>query len=178
VFSCATKNILTSCSFLTIQTRRALGLAELVRLRGPNGFRSGVAWAAFQGVRVAIIISAIQRRHATFLSSKEWCTIPWHPESKPAWQRVIDVTAQVPGLLERLDQIRQGKLHDDGQTESSRLLHHCLMLDRVLQAWYEGLPTLFGLRRPPSCGVPNRALEPTLRFRLKYILKTRFTARR
>ena len=62
--------------------------------------------AALQGVRVAIILTAFQHRKATFLSSKEWCTVPWQFRSKPAWQKVIDITAQIPEVLEKFDQLQ------------------------------------------------------------------------
>jgi hypothetical protein len=117
----------------------------LVKFRGPHSFRSGVAWAAFQGIRPAIIFSAIQRREATFISSEEWCSIPWQSHAKAPWQRVIDIMGQVPELLENLDELQRIPSYENWQVRKSQLLEHCCILDGVLQAWYQDLPSSFGL---------------------------------
>lgn len=116
-----------------------------MKLRGPHGFRSDPAWAAFQGVRAAIIFSAVQRREGTFISSKEWCTIPWELHDKPPWHRVMDIMAQVPELLENFDKLQAITSYEEWQVWKIELLEYCWILHRVLQTWYEDLPSSFGL---------------------------------
>jgi hypothetical protein len=117
----------------------------LVKLQGPQGFRSGAAWAAFQGVRPAIVFSAIHRRQATFISSEEWCSIPWQLHAKPPWQKAMDIMAQVPELLENFDKLSRITSCDNCQVRKMQLLNHCGILDRALQAWYQDLPSSFAL---------------------------------
>jgi hypothetical protein len=116
-----------------------------VKLQGPQGFRSGAAWAAFQGIRTAIVFSAIHRRQATFISSEEWCSIPWQLHAKPPWQKAMDIMAQVPELLENFDKLSWTTSYDNWQERKMQLLNHCGILDGALQAWYQDLPSSFGL---------------------------------
>jgi hypothetical protein len=116
-----------------------------VKLQGPQGFRSGAAWAAFQGIRPAIIFSAIYRRQATFISSEEWCSIPWQLHAKPPWQKAMDIMAQVPELLENFDKSSRITSYDYRQVRKMQLLNYCGILDGALQAWYQDLPSSFGL---------------------------------
>lgn len=51
----------------------------------------------------------------------------------------------MPELLEKLDQLQRNSSHRERRIRSLRLLSHCRKLDRALQAWYQELPTLFGL---------------------------------
>ena len=121
------------------------GLAQLVKLQGPQGFHSGAAWAAFQGVRPAIVFSAIYRRQATFISSEEWCSIPWQLHAKPPWQKAMDIMAQVPELLENFDKLSRITPYDSWQARKMQLLNHCGILGGALQAWYQDLPSSFAL---------------------------------
>jgi hypothetical protein len=116
-----------------------------VKLQGPQGFRSGAAWAAFQGIRPAIVFSAIYRRQATFISSEEWCSIPWQLHAKPPRQKAVDIMAQVPELLENFDKLSQITSYDYWRVRRMQLLNHCGILDGALQAWYQDLPSSFGL---------------------------------
>ena len=116
-----------------------------MKLQGPQGFRSGAAWAAFQGVRPAIVFSAIHRRQATLISSEEWCSIPWQLHAKPPWQKAMDIMAQVPGLLENFDKLSRIASYDHWQVRRLQLLNHCGILGGALQAWYQDLPFSFGL---------------------------------
>jgi hypothetical protein len=116
-----------------------------VKLQGPQGFRSGAAWAAFQGIRPAIIFSAIHCRQATFISSEEWCSIPWQLHAKPPWQKAMDIMAQVPELLEKFDKLNQITSCDYWQVRRMQLLNRCGILDEALQAWYQDLPSSFDL---------------------------------
>jgi hypothetical protein len=116
-----------------------------VKIQGPQGFRSGAAWAAFQGVRPAIVFSAIYRRQATFLSSEEWCSVPWQLHAKSPWQKAMDVMAQVPELLENFDKLSRITSYDNWQVRKMQLLNHCGILDGALQAWYQDLPSAFAL---------------------------------
>ena len=71
--------------------------------------------------------------------------IPWQIKSKPAWQRVVDILAQVPELLEKVDRLQSLAFHKDGQSQNLELLDHCWMIDRAIRAFYLELPSLLGL---------------------------------
>jgi hypothetical protein len=116
-----------------------------VKIQGPQGFRSGTAWAAFQGIRPAIVFCAIYCRQATFLSSEEWCSVPWQLYAKPPWQKAMDIMAQVPELLENFDQLSRITSYNNWQVRKMQLLNHCGILDGALQAWHQDLPSSFAL---------------------------------
>ncbi len=126
------------------------GLSGLLQLCGPSGFRSGAASSAFPGVRGAVIFSAVQRREATFLASEEWCSDPFEMQRKAPWHKAFDIMAQLPGLLERYDQIELLSTEEahDISSRTLQLLSDCWQLDQFLQTWYSESSSILGLGNP------------------------------
>lgn len=121
------------------------GLTKLVQLRGPEAFCSGISLAAFHGIRIAIIFTALRARQSTFLSSSDWCTIPWKTQPKPAWQRVNDVVALLPGLLERIDIFKTSPFHFEDTNHELSLVNHCWFIHDEIQGLQKELAMLFEL---------------------------------
>jgi hypothetical protein len=120
------------------------GLAQMVELQGPTSFRDGIAWRTFQGVRFAIVLTSMLQRRSSFLASEDWCTIPWQTRPKQAWQRVVDILVQVPGLIEEADKLPLQACHAP-QHQTSGLSKACHRIDKGLHACYHELPSLLGL---------------------------------
>lgn len=56
----------------------------------------------------------------------------------------MDISTQVPGLLEKLDQLQRIRFPQERQLQSLQLLYHCWMLDTALQEWYQEVQSRFG----------------------------------
>jgi hypothetical protein len=78
-------------------------------------------------------------RKATFLESYEWTTVPWSISSTPKsiYDNIVDLCAQVPRILEMLDQMHITRPEHAGDPEF--LLSACWKLDNELQSWYREL---------------------------------------
>lgn len=122
------------------------GLAQIVEIQGPSAFCDDLAWLAFQGVRMAVVLTSLLQRKSSFLASKNWCMIPWQIRPKHAWQRVVDVLAHVPELMEVVDKLPGNTYHAPEQDHTSGLFFKvCHKLDQSLHTCYQELPSLLGL---------------------------------
>ncbi|OAG04845.1 uncharacterized protein CC84DRAFT_1165223 [Paraphaeosphaeria sporulosa] len=109
------------------------GVGILMQLRGPHEFTYGISHALFVGARMDVIFGALISRKATFLDSHEWTTVPWSTP-KSIYDKVVDLCAQVPRVLEMLDQLHIARPQPAANSES--LLKACWRLDNELQDWY------------------------------------------
>ncbi|CAI6340326.1 unnamed protein product [Periconia digitata] len=111
------------------------GVETLLQLRGPHAFRSGFSHKLFAGVRLEIICLSMVNRKATYLGTSEWLRIPWSEKSTPKSysNRILDLLAQIPQLLESLD----GLHNNDPLNRHSwdTLLEACWKLDDAAQKW-------------------------------------------
>lgn len=74
-------------------------------------------------------------REATFLDSYEWSTVPWgtNPVSKSPYDKIVDIFAHLPRILEMLDQLHITKPQETCDPEA--LLVQCWGLDNQLKVW-------------------------------------------
>lgn len=118
------------------------GAARLVELRGVGRHATRESNFLFCGTRVPIILAAIVRRQATFLSSPDWLTKPWEAQGIPkTWaDRLFDAMAAIPSILELYDlvdaQIDSPLLEQQGQKLMRRLIELCLETNKAFQNWY------------------------------------------
>lgn len=120
--------------------QHSFGLARLVELQGPHAFTEPKALALFESLRFTIIIAYLYRRRPTFLADHAWKTIPWsaNPLTKPSMQQLLDIMAEVPGLLNK----SFGVAFDTDHIPSvhtrnfwSRVLQACNLLHHWRQHW-------------------------------------------
>lgn len=94
-------------------------------------------------------------RKATFLESDEWITVPWSTSAAPKslYDKIVDLSAQVPRVLEMLDELRISRPIQTSDPES--LLAACWRLDAELQIWHcELVATCSNLPSAPWSGFP------------------------
>ncbi|PWW77190.1 hypothetical protein C7212DRAFT_180717 [Tuber magnatum] len=109
--------------------RHADGMELLVRMRGPEIHKTGLAHNLFNSFRsVNLIISLVNRKHS-FLASEEWRTIPWTNVRKIPIQDLHDLLFELPAILED-----QGALP---RSAHPSLLGRCLDLKARLKVWHE-----------------------------------------
>jgi hypothetical protein len=141
------------------------GAARLVELRGVGRHATKESNFLFCGTRVPIILAAIVRRQATFLSSPDWLTKPWEAQGMPkTWaDRLFDAMAAIPSILELYDladaQIDSPVLQHQGQKLMRRLIELCFETNKALQNWYtftrdDAKPRVTQSAQPSDDGYP------------------------
>lgn len=78
------------------------------------------------------IFGALINRKAVFLDSYDWMTIPWNTP-KSINDKAVDICAQIPRILELLDQMQITGTQTTDNLEF--LLDICWRLDNELQVW-------------------------------------------
>ncbi|PYI20831.1 C6 finger domain protein [Aspergillus violaceofuscus CBS 115571] len=88
--------------------RHQLGGLALLRARTPYRHRHGVERSLFVDLRLYWVTAALVHRKPTFLSSKEWLTVPWSCDgpSKDILQHLLDVAVHIPDYLSQIDDLQ------------------------------------------------------------------------
>ncbi|KAH8753019.1 hypothetical protein F5883DRAFT_432810 [Diaporthe sp. PMI_573] len=73
-----------------------IGVAQILKHCGPEAFQEDPLLTAFRSCR-ALLSFAIRRR--TFLEDRKWKTVPWEKVPKTALDSLIDIMADMPGLV-------------------------------------------------------------------------------
>ncbi|KAF4121265.1 Fungal Zn(2)-Cys(6) binuclear cluster domain [Geosmithia morbida] len=132
------------CAFLfepALGTTHDADVGDMQRL-GPQGFTSFPDHHFFARVYRPMAVnkqvgSALMNRRATFLSDSAWKTTPWSKHPKSLLDRLLDITAQIPWLLEKLDQISTLPATLPRWHQAQGLLQTCLMLEGQFSQWLE-----------------------------------------
>ncbi|KAI8309587.1 Aspercryptin biosynthesis cluster-specific transcription regulator atnN [Colletotrichum sp. SAR11_59] len=82
------------------------------------------------------IILALLHRKATFLSSFEWCTIPWEMHPKSIFDRLFDVIVHLPGIFARVDRTIPFAATLQRRLKAQELLSSCLQVEQQLEEWH------------------------------------------
>ena len=141
------------------------GAARLVELRGVGRHTTTESNFLFCGTRVPIILAAIVRRQATFLSSPDWLTKPWEEKGVPkTWgDRLFDAMAAIPSILELYDlvdcQSDSPACRQQGQKLVQTLIDRCRETNKALQTWYaatreDAKPQVTQTAQPSNNGYP------------------------
>ena len=86
-----------------------MGLFRLLSLCGPERFQTKPLLAAYSSCRATLVTVGLLQKRRLFLEETSWCTVPWsiQPEIRSDQDRLVDLLAQVPGLLELQQTLRQ-----------------------------------------------------------------------
>lgn len=114
----------------------ATGAARLVQLRGPRRHQNRDAHHPFLASRVPTIYAAISQRKATYLATEEWLTVPWEFQHRTYMDRMVDLGTQVPGILEKVDRLRESDA--DTANDFLGVLDECKDLQTKMNRWKEG----------------------------------------
>ncbi|CUS12718.1 unnamed protein product [Tuber aestivum] len=109
--------------------RHADGMALLVRLRGPEVHKTGLAHFLFSSFLSVNLINSLIIRRRSFLASEEWRTIPWTNVRRVPVQDLQDLLLELPAILEDQDTLPR--------SAHPSLLRRCLDLRARLNAWHE-----------------------------------------
>ncbi|KAL8319793.1 hypothetical protein RB601_003168 [Gaeumannomyces tritici] len=107
------------------------------RQLGPGSFQGFPAHHFFVRVlRHNGICTALLNRKSTFLAEPEWTMVPWESHPKSALDRLFDILALLPGLLERADRIMASDPTLERRLLAKELLTSCLQVEDLLNGWY------------------------------------------
>jgi hypothetical protein len=80
-----------------------MGIAEIVRARGPTSFQTGLSNDLYRCCRINIIMASLILRKRTFLAETAWLEVPWCGKKKPPIEHFVDCMTRIPALRERFE---------------------------------------------------------------------------
>lgn len=103
---------------------------------GPRRFQTFPSHHFFARVyRPHAITAAILNRQGIFCAEPEWTTLPFELHHKCAFDRLLDLLARAPALLQRLDQLLVMDPTLARRLAAQDLLGNCLNLQSQLEQW-------------------------------------------
>lgn len=76
-----------------------IGVAQILKHCGPEAFQEDPLLTAFRSCRALLICQSFAIRRRTFLEDRKWKTVPWEKLPKTALDSLIDIMADMPGLV-------------------------------------------------------------------------------
>ena len=113
----------------------AQGAARLIEFRGPERHRNRQAHHVFLGSRVPTIYAAILSRKATYLADEDWRTIPWENQHRTYYDKLVDTTTDIPGLLAEIDAANIGSPNPLTYARKKELLNDLANVQKCLDTW-------------------------------------------
>lgn len=108
-----------------------------IRQLGPERFRAFPSHHFFARVyRPSAIATALLNRKSTFCADPEWTTVPFELHHKSSFDRLLDLIARAPALLQQLDQLLMMDPTLARRLVAQDLLASCLDLQAELEQWY------------------------------------------
>ena len=117
----------------------AQGAARLIQLRGPDRHRHRQAHHVFLGSRMPTIYAAIAQRRRTYLAAEDWLTTPWGSQHRTYFDRLVDLTTRIPGILEDVDATKLGSANPLTYPRKTELLQEMVKLQDSLDEWKRGV---------------------------------------
>ncbi|KAL4784861.1 hypothetical protein BJX76DRAFT_356597 [Aspergillus varians] len=115
--------------------RHYQGISKMIELHGPDHYRSRLNRNFLLAFRYTIIISAGTLRQPCFLAEPAWRQAIQlsKAESRDAFDSILNIAVDVPGLLHGLDRLTGGLLADTEVATLSMTLEWTM---RALQVWW------------------------------------------
>ncbi|ROV98923.1 hypothetical protein VSDG_03840 [Cytospora chrysosperma] len=116
-----------------------------IRQLGPEHFRTFPSHHFFaRTYRPSAITTALLNRKGTFCADPEWTTVPFELHHKCLFDRLLDLMAQAPALLQRLDQLLILDPTLARRLVAQDLLGNCLNLQAQLEQWFSAALSFSG----------------------------------
>ncbi|KAH8879484.1 hypothetical protein GQ53DRAFT_738616 [Thozetella sp. PMI_491] len=123
------------------------GEMALFLSRSPEAYRSGSSHQLLVDARLHLLMPSIVQRTRSALNSDLWKTIPWSIIPKSPLDKLVDLVAEIPDLLQELDS--QNHMAS-GNTPLPHLVARCSYFAARLRSWHaKMLPDL--LANPVLC---------------------------
>ncbi|KAF6837254.1 C6 zinc finger domain protein [Colletotrichum plurivorum] len=110
---------------------------DLVKKLGPEQFKRFPSHHFFVRVyRCNTITLALFHRKSTFLSSFDWCTVPWESHPKTPFDRLFDIIVHLPGIFAKVDRTLPFAATLQRRLKAQDLLSNCLQLEHQFEEWH------------------------------------------
>lgn len=116
-----------------------------IRQLGPGHFRTFPSHHFYARIyRPSAITTALLNRKGTFCADPEWTTVPFELHHKCLFDRLLDLVAQLPALLQRLDQLLVLDPTLARRLVAQDLLGNYLNLQSQLEQWFSAALSFCG----------------------------------
>ncbi|PLB51313.1 hypothetical protein P170DRAFT_164017 [Aspergillus steynii IBT 23096] len=109
------------------------GALALMQKQGPGEFQLGATHEAFRKLREMAILYLLSRGQSSFLSRREWMTIPWKKSRKTHRDRLYDIAAKVTSVYSIMSQTTSS--HHQVQHVDPDSIQRCQQLHTDLLNW-------------------------------------------
>lgn len=137
----ATVNLLANCEFFDEiaqvgdgWTKHIQGSQQLLAARGPKSITSRMSLLIFSNMRHGALSHSLLIRKACFLGTPEWRSVAWRAPYIDASTFLYDMALQVPGLLERYDELDNRA--SDAVERIDEILGEAKMLEMEMRDWF------------------------------------------
>ncbi|KAF2637265.1 hypothetical protein P280DRAFT_483144 [Massarina eburnea CBS 473.64] len=120
--------------------RHVKGMTDLMMVYTPESFAADEdidAHAIFLEARYHAILSSILDRRVNILCTSEWMTLPWSNQRKNIRHSVLDILAQVPGMLAEVQILAGAEKIQDGWEKIQMLKQRFWGLESQLHTWFQ-----------------------------------------
>ncbi|KAH8804349.1 hypothetical protein F5884DRAFT_405452 [Xylogone sp. PMI_703] len=133
------------------------GVLDIIKLSGPQSLQSPASTAAYNTIRGIVFSEGLRGRKETFLATDYWTIVPYQFTTKTPRDLLLDITLQIPTLLERSDRLlhrfterdANEQRHINGQdsqyprhTETIKFIQDCDCLIHKLSNWIQYMQEL------------------------------------
>lgn len=124
-------------------SKHVRGCQQLIAARGPESLKSELSVLLFTNARHGALCSALINRKAPLFARPDWRAVALKAPVQDSSTLFYDTAIQIPGVLERLDQL----IHDPTQATSyvetaasaldvDELMFECERLENELREWF------------------------------------------
>lgn len=115
--------------------RHVEGLNQLAAARGPQSFKSELSLLLYSNMRHGALLYALISRKAPFMAAPAWRKLAFQsPLVRDQSTQFYDVAIQVPGVLQRHDEIDLNA--STAMSDIDRVLEDSIRLEAELKGWY------------------------------------------
>ncbi|KAF3014500.1 hypothetical protein E8E14_011241 [Neopestalotiopsis sp. 37M] len=110
------------------------GFMELLRLRGPDSCKSGLAHSLFLVLRLHTMFQGLVRRSTSFLVEPSWKKLPWQTK-KSHFDLLLDILLELPALYAGSDTVAMTVCHQDQLEKFLETIHEAQHIESRLTSW-------------------------------------------
>ncbi|KAK9368828.1 hypothetical protein V1509DRAFT_31217 [Lipomyces kononenkoae] len=109
--------------------------SKLVELRGPEGYRTGLAHELFRALRLYMVYVSTAKRQPSFLATELWLSSPFWENPKSHFDKLLDIHTVIPLYLSQVDDISSRGEKGTRITAPLDLRANLLNISSALQEW-------------------------------------------
>ncbi|CAK7214266.1 hypothetical protein SCUCBS95973_002080 [Sporothrix curviconia] len=112
------------------------GAMNLLRLPGAAAHTTGLSRALLFGIRKLALFRSLYDSESSFLSTRDWQSLPYRVLHKNAYDELFDLLEMLPGLLAQVNAIKAEKHLPAMLTRTLTAIQQAWRIDKGFAAWY------------------------------------------